>query len=469
MLRRDWFSEPSKSLDMTSLRANVFNTLYPLWGAVTGVPVCPRLQELLVSQYWSRDQLEAFQLERLRSLLEHSYATVPYYKNAMDQAGVGPQDIRYLSDLVRLPVLTREDVQKAFPNGLVSIAARRYSVARTGGSTGSPVVFYLDKGVRAVERAGYFRFLSWTGYRIGEPMVRLWGAPVVSTTGARIKRVATRYLYWVDTHDAFRLDESMFQFVSERISRLKPTVIRGYTSALVAFAEYARSRSLTWPSVRAVTTTAEVLHDYQRTLVQEAFQCKVFDQYGCGEVNSVAADCERQRLHVAAEHAIVEILDVGGNPVAPGEIGNVALTNLDNRAMPFIRYLNGDQAIAGSGSCDCGRNLPIIGKVAGRTTDLIAGLNGKRVHGEFFSHLLHELGWTERLVVTAFRVEQHTKRTLTFDLVSQRPPSPDDIRAMETVIREFLGPVELSFRSVRDIAPGPSGKRRFTLSHVLQT
>jgi phenylacetate-CoA ligase len=363
-------------------------------------------------------------------------------------------------------VLTRENVQKSSPQGLLSTEARHYSIARTGGSTGTPVVFCVDKHVRTAERAGYFRFLSWTGYQLGEPMVRLWGAPVVSTAGAGLRRFAKRQLYRVDSYDAFRLDDSLFQTISQRIRQRKPTLVRGYTTALVAFADYIRTHDLAFPSVRAVTTTAEVLDDHQRRPIQEAFRCTAFDQYGCGEVNSIAAACERQRLHVAAEHAIVEIVDDCGNPVPSGQVGHIVVTNLDNHAMPFIRYRNGDQAVALDGSCTCGRNLPMIGKITGRTADLIVGLNGRKVHGEFFTHLLHELGWTERLVVTAFRVEQHTQRTLTFDVVSRHTPSPADVQAMETVVEEFLGPVELTVRSVGDIPPGPSGKRRFTVSHV---
>ena len=385
----------------------------------------------------------------------------------MDAVAVRPQDIRYVSDLVRLPLLTREDVRQSFPTSLVSTHARRPTIARTGGSTGNPLVFYVDKNVRTAERACYYRFLSWTGFQLGEPMVRLWGAPVVSSPAARLRQFAKRQLYRIDSYDCFKLDERLFKEVSTRIQRLKPSLIRGYTTAMVAFAGYVRTHEISFPSLRAVTTTAEVLHDYQRQLIQEVFKCRVFDQYGCGEVNSIAADCELQQgLHVAAEHAIVEIVDEQGHTVRPGDLGNVAVTNLDNYAMPFIRYLNGDQAVALDGACACGRNLPMIGRIEGRTADLIIGLNGKKVHGEFFTHLLHELGWTERFVVSAFRVEQLTISHLTFDLVVRYTPSLDDIAAMKSVVVQFLGPVDLRVRCVDDIPPGPSGKRRFTVSHV---
>ena len=452
---------------MRSIRATLFRAVYPVLGSTVGIPVWSKLQELIQSQYWSADQLETYQLEKLRLLLEHAYTTVPYYRSLMDTTAVRPRDIRSKGDLVRLPLLTREAVQQSFPTALVSTQARRYTTARTGGSTGNPVVFYVDKSVRTAERASYYRFLSWTGYQLGEPMVRLWGAPVVSSRAARLRRFAKRQLYRIDSYDSFKLDERLFAEISTRIQSLKPSLLRGYTTALVAFASYVRANRLTFPSLTAVTTTAEVLQDYQRQRIQAAFNCRVFDQYGCGEVNSIAADCELQRgLHVAAEHAMVEIVDEQGRPVRPGELGNVVVTNLDNYATPFIRYVNGDQAVALDGSCPCGRNLPMIGSIAGRTADLIVGLNGKQVHGEFFTHLLHELGWTERLVVTAFRVEQFTRSDLTFDVVARRAPSFDDMTAMKSVVCQFLGPVDLTIRCVDDIPPGRSGKRRFTVSHV---
>jgi phenylacetate-CoA ligase len=453
--------------EMTSPRAAVFRAIYSLLGSSVGVPVWSTLQDLIDSQYWSRDRLEALQLAKLRSLLEHAYQTVPYYREVMDETGVRPHDVRVVSDLVRLPLLTRKTLQQSFPNSLASTQARHYRVARTGGSTGAPVRFYVDRKVRTIERACYYRFLSWMGYGLGEPMVRLWGAPVVSTPAARLQQFARWQLYRVDSYDAFKLDEQLFETISRRIRQRKPTLLRGYTTALVAFAEYVRAHSLVFPSLKAVTTTAEVLHDYQRRLLQDAFHCGVFDQYGCGEVNNIAANCEMQAgLHVAIEHAIVEIVDDRGLPVAPGQLGHIAVTNLDNYAMPFIRYLNGDQAVASGNDCSCGRQLPMIEKVVGRTVDLIVGLNGRRVHGEFFTHLLHELGWTERLVVTAFRVEQHTKNDLTFDVVARRAPSAADVELLKTKVSEFLGPVELKLRLADEIPASSSGKRRFTLSHV---
>ena len=143
----------------------------------------------------------------------------------MDTVAVRPQDIRYVSDSVRLPLLTREDVRRSFPTFLVSTHARRPTIARTGGSTGNPLVFYVDKNVRTAERACYYRFLSWTGFQLGEPMVRLWGAPVVSSPAARLRQFAKHQLYRIDSYDCFKLDERLFKEVSTRIQRLKPSLI----------------------------------------------------------------------------------------------------------------------------------------------------------------------------------------------------------------------------------------------------
>ena len=123
---------------MKSIRATVFRAVYPVLGSTVGIPVWSKLQELIQSRSWSPDQLEEYQLGKLRSLLEHAYTTVPYYRHMMDTAAIRPRDIRCKDNLVRLPLLTREAVQQSFPTALVSTQARRSHHCSDGGLDRKP-------------------------------------------------------------------------------------------------------------------------------------------------------------------------------------------------------------------------------------------------------------------------------------------------------------------------------------------
>ena len=135
----------------------------------------------------------------------------------------------------------------------------------------------------------------------------------------------------------------------------------------------------------------------------------MFDQYGCGECNGIAYECEaHQGLHITEEHCIIEILDKNGNPVFD-EPGRVVLTDLDNNAFPFIRYENGDSAIISSRWCSCGRHSALIKELSGRTKDTIILKDGSEVHGVLFTDMFHELGYDNFEYFTRFQIYQQKR------------------------------------------------------------
>jgi len=264
--------------------------------------------------------------------------------------------------------------------------------------------------------------------------------------------------------DAFRMTpETMTAFMTE-LTHKRAKILRGYTSALVELARFVDGSGLPRPPLSAVATTAEQVLPEHRRLMERVFGVPVFDQYGCGEANGIAYECpQHSGLHIAAEHCIVEIVDDEGNSLPAGRTGRVALTNLDNEATPFIRYLNGDEAALLTESCPCGRGLPLMSSVAGRTSDMIHGVNGNRAHGEFFTHLVHELGWTERLGVREFQVVQTHKDRLRFRVVSASPPSKEEWARLTRQIKDYLGEMDVDCQEVEKIDRSRSGKLRFTV------
>jgi len=440
--------------------------LYPVLDSARGIPIYRALAELDQSQWWSQQRIVAHAEARLQRLVQHLYQKMPDVRARFDQAGCRPEDIVRIGDLTRIPVTEKAFLRGGFERcfGQQDLPDKDRFVARTGGSTGDPLFFRLSRDARTYDRASYYRFVQWAGSRRGDSVYSVWGAPVEMKALRRLQRtlkmaLLSRAFYL----DAFDMKPATMDAFLDRLQRQTPRLLRGYTNALAELARHVVRTNRPISGLRGVMSTAEQVQPWQRAIIEQAFGAPLFDQYGCGEVQGVSAECELHTgLHVALEHVIVEIVDERGQQMPPGQVGRVALTGLDNYATPFLRYINGDEASLLPDPCPCGRGLPLMSPVQGRTSDMIYGLNGVGAHGEFFSHIIHELGWTEKLPITEFQVVQEDKDFLRFDIAAGSMPSDKDIQSMFARIRDYLGPMRIELRKVEHVDRGESGKRRFT-------
>jgi phenylacetate-CoA ligase len=435
--------------------------LLPLADRARGVPIGSVLETLEQTQWWPERELVALQGRKLRALVRAAAGTFPTYARLLADHGIRPEAIRGVEDLQTLPLVTKELVRAAHADDAGK--RRGWVTVRTGGSTGEPLYFRQSRQCRTWDRASYYRFLRWCGSDRGEVLFAVWGDPVVMQVSSRLmRRLQLRFVTRQKALDAFRMTpDRMDEFIDD-MWRDRPLMVRGYASALVELGEYLRSTGRRPPPLTAVATTAEQLLPLQRRLIEHAFAAPVFDQYGSAEVGGAAYECDRHAgLHVASEHCIVEVIDGQGRAVPAGQAGELAVTNLDNEAAPFIRYVNGDRGAIAAGGCDCGRALPLLTAIEGRTCDLIRGVNGNAAHGEFFTHALHELGWTERLELRAFQVAQVDDRALDVRIVAAHGPGPDDVRQLTRRIQDYLGPMRVELRLVDRLERSGSGKFRF--------
>lgn len=439
----------------------------PLGDWMRGVPIGQAMRVLNEAQWWPAEKVKAYQAEKLRRLVRSSFENIAYVRDMMQGRGLKPEDIQSADDLVKLPLLTKQIIRENYPERIThrGIPESKLFTMRTGGSTGEPVFFKLSRATRAWDRASYYRYVQWCGSDRAEVMMTVWGQLVVADRHSRLvwylkRRFITREFLL----DAFTMTPATMRQFADLMHRLRPAVLRGYTSALVDFGRFVEQERIAVPPLKALSTTAEQILPEQREFLERVFSARLFDQYGCAEVGGAAYECESHSgLHVAAEHCIIEIVDEDGRPMPPGVPGMVALTNLDNEATPFIRYLNGDMAATIAGPCPCGRGLPLMSSVTGRTSDMIYGVNGTRAHGEFFTHLLNELGLTEGLPVREFQVVQTHKDRLQFKVVSDRPASEQERQQVVRRIRDYLGDMVVEYEQVERIDRTGSGKRRFTL------
>jgi phenylacetate-CoA ligase len=209
--------------------------------------------------------------------------------------------------------------------------------------------------------------------------------------------------------------------------------------------------------VKAITTTAEPLTEEHRTLFREVFHAETFDQYGFGEIGGVAFECDaHEGLHITEERVIVEVNDKN----------ELIVTDLDNFAMPFIRYHNADQAILSDIPCSCGRKSRLIKKIMGRTCDYITGMNGEFLHWAYFWHLFFDSAIAEKRDLRKFQIVQTSPNDLKIRLVAN-PLDDEERQVLIDNIQSRVGKMNIIFSFEPDIENSASGKYRPVINHLL--
>ena len=427
-----------------------------------------RYYDLLNRTQWlSPADLGELQDEKLRRLIRHVYRNVPYYRERMRASGVRPEDVRTRSDLHKLPFLTKSDVREHLYFDILSENHDKDQVLRitTSGSTGEPFVCYADRAQLEFRWAATLRSQEWTGYQFGDPCVRLWHQTIGMTQSQAWQERIDAKLSRRSFIPVFEMSNERLEQMVSKIEDARPVLIDGYAEAFDFLAQYLRNR----PDglrmrPKAVMTSAQTLPDPSRRLIEEAFGCRVFDKYGSREFSGIAYECEAHvGHHVVGEGFIVEILR-GGEPVAPGEVGEVVITDLNNYCLPFIRYRIGDLAVAMDphASCPCGRGLPLIGAIEGRVQSIIVGEGQRYVPGTFFAHLLKQYYYAIRL----YQVEQDRPGHITFRVVKGGRYSDEVLQEILTVFRQYLGDIAIDVEFVEGVELIHTGKRMASVSRL---
>lgn len=436
-----------------------------IYQLVTGRLVLDRLDELNRTQWLNFAELQILQRDKLYQLLVYARDNVPYYSHLFKRFNFHPNEV--LADtqsLRKLPLLTKSVVNANLNDMMTVESARRsrMSELRTSGSTGHPLISMQDTNYRDYFTADVLRHLGWAGWQFGQPHAYIWGADFEVQTAQTLR---TRLMDWVLNRfliNAYLLsDESMSAF-AERVKRRKPTILFGYASSIYRFAQFVQSKHLDI-TFGGIFSTAEVLFPDQRAFIEDAFQTKMFNRYGTRELGGVACECNAHTgLHVSMDNNYVEILDKSGQPLPPGEVGDIIVTNLNNYGVPLIRYAVEDMgAWSLSGSCLCGRELPLLDIIQGRQPDSFKTKDGREVFGGFAGLLFGMAG------VRQFQVIQKSLDQVVVRIVREGDLDQSRLDAIEKRIKTTLGAgVEVRFEFPDEIPVLDSGKHRYTISEI---
>jgi len=443
--------------------------LAPAYDRIRGTRSVRSLGELEQSQWWARERIEDLQAQRLQHLVRYVYDRVPYYRHIMNERGISPADIARPSDLPQLPVLTKEDIRTRSSELIAEGFPRSQLVeGHTGGSTGTPLCFVASREGRWTH--GYarsMRALEWAGLYPGDRTCLVAKGRLPDSARSSLLEALSRHFSRDTFIDCSSFTDATLPLAVERIARAKPSALRGYTSAICIIGEHIRDTGRAAPDIGVIVVGGEQLFDEQRELLHQVFGSQPFSCYSSFENFEIAMECEaHEGMHVNAEDLIVEIVDDSGRPLPPGQSGHVLVTNLHEYGMPLIRYNTDDESFLLDGACPCGRQLPRIGAVTGKTGNIIYTPSGKRLSPlTLGSSSLGPMG------VRRFQFIQEKIDHVTVKLVPGPGLSSDEVDALPSrVATHFgytLGPeVNVDVQVVEKIEPTAAGKHLFLISKI---
>lgn len=420
-------------------------------------------RELERTQWLPLGELQALQLQRLRALLHHAGQHVPYYRDLFARIGFVPADVQRLEDLQCLPFLTKPMIRE-HTESLKADDARSLARFNTGGSSGEPLIFFIGRERISHDVAAKWRATRWWGVDIGDPEIVVWGSPIELGAQDRLrawrdKLMRTRLL------PAFEMSEAKLDAFVATIRQTRPKMLFGYPSALSHIARHAEKRGQRMDDlgVRVAFCTSERLYDDQRAAIERVFGCKVANGYGGRDAGFIAHECPEGGMHLMAEDIVVELVDPQGRPVPAGEAGEIVVTHLATQDFPFIRYRTGDVAVMDDRRCACGRGLPMLKEIQGRTTDFVVASDGTVMHGLALIYVLRDLPGLRQ-----FKIVQESRQVTRVMLVPDRPLAEGVLREVAAKFRARLGPsVQILVEQVDQIPLEQSGKFRYVISRVV--
>lgn len=447
---------------MRPYTAFVTHALLPLHERLKGHSTMRVHRQMDALQWRSPAAVQDYQVQRLRAFLTDIGASVPYFTDLFSALEFAPQSAESAADLRLLPFMDKAAI-RANTGRLKAIDAGELVRFNTGGSSGEPLIFYLGKERVSHDVAAKRRATRWWGVDIGDREIVVWGSPIELGAQDRVRLLRDR-LFRTRLLSAFEMSvDNLDRFIGA-IRDYRPSMLFGYPSSLALIAQRARQRGVRLDAlgIRVAFVTSERLYDHQRQQIEEVFGCPVANGYGGRDAGFIAHECPSGSLHITADDIVVEIVRPDGSPAAAGEQGEIVTTHMATRAFPFVRYRTGDVGAIGGDACPCGRGLPVLSDLQGRTTDFLVAQDGTVMHGLALIYVLRELNG-----VREFKIIQESLDRVRVLVVPGEQWDDAAAEAVRAGFRERLGQgVTVAIELQSGIELEASGKRRYVVSHV---
>ena len=417
-------------------------------------------RELMRNERLSPEQLARYQNDLAQQVVSFAMQASPFYRDTYRALGVQPDALADPDQWAKLPILDRATVKEnseRFPTP--EATERTVRPALTGGSTGEPLRTMHDARVPALALS--WRMYSWWDIQPYDNLARVgrWNFGRAATLKNDIAWWPTRQIYL----DAGVISPATMLTFHRELNRVRPRLIEGYVGAMIEFADFLEGRGLTIPTPAAVATTAAPLTPSTRARLESVFGAPVHDEYRGSEFGWMAGECSRRDgLHIFADVRRIEVVDESGTPAAPGEVGDIVITDLRNRVFPMIRYRTGDRGVLRAEPCACGRSLPLMEPPQGRTTDLI-----RLPSGAVLAHRLMGMFGTHPEAVRLFQIHQRNDYSITIRVVEGNLPNARSLieQAVDDLRKRIDHEVPVTVDYVEAL-PYTGGKVKYIISEV---
>lgn len=436
----------------------ISKSISPTLFRIMGIDIFGYIRWLEDAERWTHQERSEWRLRRLGDMLEHCWNNVPFYQELWSDHGIKIKRPRYFDELEAFPIVNR-DMFREHRLRIVADNLRMipHTNQATGGTTGSPLKYKQDISLQAL-RYG-FAWLWWHligGYNYGDDVCIIMGGSLLPGKSSLRKRIRT-WLRRAHGVSCVGMNQNVAEACYEIIQRHKPVIIHGYPSMIAEFCNIMKEKSYSFGSLKAVVTTAEMLFPHYRKRIEETLGAPVFDNYGCSDGGVLSIECELHRgFHYNDLESIIEVI----SPDASG-VGRLAITNLWNRSMPFIRYEVGDQIALAEDKCACGRVYPLIRSVYGRTGDILKFDNGRSLGAPGLTLIFKEFP------IDGWQVVQTGHNNLEIRIKASQHLSSDKEEYIYKVIRHHLASnVEIKIRYVEQFTTTPQGKLKPVFSEI---
>ncbi len=407
------------------------------------------------SERWSLEKLVTYQEYMLRRLIRHCYANVPYYRKVFVEKGLVPDDISTISDLEKLPFLTKEIVRKHKKDLLATnFSTYRTRLDSTSGSTGNPLDFYVDKATKAIEVALEHRHLKWLDYQDDDMIAEIKEDCFVDPDRVYWYVPGSRHLKF----SFFTVDDDRLAKTALALQRFEPKFLKVFPSSLFVLSRWMERHRKRIKPPKYIITSSETLYKSTKDLAEKVFRAPVIDWYGQNEKVATAFQCEFGRgYHIQMEQAIVELI--------PSKAGyfDIVGTSLHAFGMPFIRYRTGDTAVQEIQLCPCGRAHPVLSQVMGRECEFIITPERRIIMPAAMDYAIYHLE-----EIKESQIIQEDINTLRVKMVPWENISVSTKARLLHELRGYLGSrgMELILEEVEEIPRTSRRKKPFVISYV---
>lgn len=425
--------------------------------------------KLKSSEFNSGIELQKLQLEKFKKLIQYVYENVPYYKEEMLIRNLTPNDFQTLGDITKLPIITKSDIRKQpekfISNKFKGTTGEKLTLISTGGSTGTPMLYYFDNNMIGIRRAHWWRWSEFSN-------VNLYNDKMIYIGGDAESQYRKPNNYkGIYNSTRTRLTLSANSMSSRVIDRYIKTMqdfqgdyMRGYASAVYLLAVRLNERNITIP-LKAILTSSDTLYPQYRDAIRKAFDCEVFDHYGQNEDILTATECSYHNgFHINTESCIAETIDQNGKTIV-NKPGFLISTHLENYSMPLIRYKVGDIGRLDNKweKCQCGRYHQKLLELIGRDDEIIISPDGRKIACGSMNQPMKLMGDT---IVKCQFIQNKIDSLIVKIVTTKQWNYKSEKQFIRNLKKQVGNELNIKLELVNDIPTRPNGKFQLIVSNI---